>query len=1066
MGANMTSPDSPRIHADANLESAAFHHQHCDRNQEFSAPHGPHLLSAARNDNRQQLATAQSPSAEDHPVEEAATPSEGLQGPCSEEASAGHAVSSSQLCQTTAEGADNAVDTDGIARQQQQQHDDEDLQLPAGLYDLDDSGLHATMASRQAEQFPTGLRHGPHEVDSWTDDSDPADDTVDDNRRQQNVVRVPFSPVMNDEEAPTHKPPTVQKRLALPLPRQLRIAVEASGRAAPPLKRRRLPRPLPRHQSISSLSAAASSTHEPPSAYPLPTAVADTAAVSSPARSLPADRLARSSADSLGATSSSLLRLAKLADLTALQEKVTSTSQSAGSADVSNASAATVCQTATVRPSAMPMNQSLEAAGHLQQEVPGLGAAATEAAGVASEHTEEAKLRRWEKAIFGEDDSDTERDDTECDEQDSKSVPIDDQKQTASAAGSTCTRSVVPFSIKRRVMKFPNIRYRFIPLALDSQEAAVQGDTHETPAPSTVRSTQSSDSEVHSPRAQEESLAPAGSPATLHSKRANDTMHCPRPSPNPARDAPQPESSQQPSAAVKPAHHQQEPAANPKAPIAVAATPCQQEAAAPPHSPAVVAAAPSQQNAPADAESSSAVACQQPSAAKALAAPSSPPQREDANVQGIAVPFAQEIQELIDALAKLPDVANTQSQPQLKRKADALDEAEMHADGGLTDLDKLLHSDSYLQRRLLHGPEEHEDSVPQAVPPAPWRQGQPSSSHANCDEEDAPEHNEQKDKPWRRLRTKALKRDLENAESRIRELEPSFEKAQKCIHELVVRIQDQEQWYQGAWQKVAEKMQQMAHEAQAQITFWREAPLGEVELHERPYLRATVQNAFHECVPEHHRGSHACNRMRSARVTQVRQVANIRLWTQYKARRAEMVDLLKKEPTCPWAHDVLPGAAKLHELLPHIPLVHDANEVLVFHGTTKAKAQDIVHGIEGFDERCSKRELYGRAVYFSTEVCKAAQDEYLRGDGCIIIARLILGHPYQAMAGMHGNARPPKIQGGNRVHDSTVARPGIPKGKGWGKTSATQVHYEVNLSRCEAMVYPELLVDFHIDENA
>ena len=51
----------------------------------------------------------------------------------------------------------------------------------------------------------------------------------------------------------------------------------------------------------------------------------------------------------------------------------------------------------------------------------------------------------------------------------------------------------------------------------------------------------------------------------------------------------------------------------------------------------------------------------------------------------------------------------------------------------------------------------------------------------------------------------------------------------------------------------------------------------------------------------------------------------------------------------------------------------------------------------------------------------------------ITIARAILGHPFLTNGPMPTHNRPPEVNDSRAPHDSTIARPGIPNGKGQRK---------------------------------
>merc|ERR1712107_737082 len=132
-----------------------------------------------------------------------------------------------------------------------------------------------------------------------------------------------------------------------------------------------------------------------------------------------------------------------------------------------------------------------------------------------------------------------------------------------------------------------------------------------------------------------------------------------------------------------------------------------------------------------------------------------------------------------------------------------------------------------------------------------------------------------------------------------------------------------------------------------------------------------------------------------------------------------IADMLRHRYDCPWATDIAPGVRTLQDLFSWIHLHHNASEVLLLHGTSQHSAADIVR--QGFDERLTRRGLYGRGVYFTTDACKALQ--YSAGGGCFILARVLPGHPFLAEGPMDSYERPPIAEASGFPHDSTVARP-------------------------------------------
>ena len=90
---------------------------------------------------------------------------------------------------------------------------------------------------------------------------------------------------------------------------------------------------------------------------------------------------------------------------------------------------------------------------------------------------------------------------------------------------------------------------------------------------------------------------------------------------------------------------------------------------------------------------------------------------------------------------------------------------------------------------------------------------------------------------------------------------------------------------------------------------------------------------------------------------------------------------------------------------PYVNLDSYANEVLLLHGTHQSSATKIMQ--QGFDQRLAQRRLYGRGTYFTAESCKARQVGKRHHDtSCIILARVVLGHPFMAEGPMTKHERP------------------------------------------------------------
>merc|ERR1711957_633057 len=116
---------------------------------------------------------------------------------------------------------------------------------------------------------------------------------------------------------------------------------------------------------------------------------------------------------------------------------------------------------------------------------------------------------------------------------------------------------------------------------------------------------------------------------------------------------------------------------------------------------------------------------------------------------------------------------------------------------------------------------------------------------------------------------------------------------------------------------------------------------------------------------------------------------------------------------------------------------------------------------EGFDDRMTRRHFYGRGVYFTTDSCKALEYCDKGPAKCIIVARVILGHPFIAKGPMKNSERPPAVDDLPGIrHDSVIAIPGIPNGR--NGTGGRQLHWEFIVPRGDLQIYPELLVKFKL----
>jgi len=192
--------------------------------------------------------------------------------------------------------------------------------------------------------------------------------------------------------------------------------------------------------------------------------------------------------------------------------------------------------------------------------------------------------------------------------------------------------------------------------------------------------------------------------------------------------------------------------------------------------------------------------------------------------------------------------------------------------------------------------------------------------------------------------------------------------------------------------------------------------------------------------------------MRHVNIVKVEAVANIGLWKKYCTNRSDLVERLQACRGCPWVDDLVPEVAKFQDAFPHIKLERSANEVLLLHGTPAQTALQIAQ--EGFDDRLSRpNALYGTGIYLSTDPCKIMKYCGKDSRGFAILSRVLIGYPYMAQGPMKEHKRPPKVEGHHVLHDSIIARPGIPNNQNGG----TQTHWEFV---AREKVYPELIIEF------
>ena len=102
---------------------------------------------------------------------------------------------------------------------------------------------------------------------------------------------------------------------------------------------------------------------------------------------------------------------------------------------------------------------------------------------------------------------------------------------------------------------------------------------------------------------------------------------------------------------------------------------------------------------------------------------------------------------------------------------------------------------------------------------------------------------------------------------------------------------------------------------------------------------------------------------------------------------------------------VAPTVEDVARFFPRVNLDAYANEILLLHRTHQSSATKIMQ--QGFDQRLAQRRLYGRGIYFTAESCKARQVGKRHHDtSCIMLTRVVLGHPFMAEGPMTKHERP------------------------------------------------------------
>jgi hypothetical protein len=196
-----------------------------------------------------------------------------------------------------------------------------------------------------------------------------------------------------------------------------------------------------------------------------------------------------------------------------------------------------------------------------------------------------------------------------------------------------------------------------------------------------------------------------------------------------------------------------------------------------------------------------------------------------------------------------------------------------------------------------------------------------------------------------------------------------------------------------------------------------------------------------------------------ARVTRVLRVENRPLWALYQARRAFLRESMAAAAAAsggrsPPPQHRLVAAAAVQPGLERIPARAGADELVLWHGTSHARAQAIAE--HGFDARTAADDgLYGAGCYFTDLSCKAhqysAKDAPGGGEKVLVVCRVAMGWTCPITGGNERNRRAPMNPATpGRPFDSIFGQAGVGN---WGK----QLHNEFVLFEGD-QAYPEYLV--------
>mmetsp|Transcript_151094 Transcript_151094/g.384027 ORF Transcript_151094/g.384027 Transcript_151094/m.384027 type:complete len:363 (+) Transcript_151094:3-1091(+) len=178
-------------------------------------------------------------------------------------------------------------------------------------------------------------------------------------------------------------------------------------------------------------------------------------------------------------------------------------------------------------------------------------------------------------------------------------------------------------------------------------------------------------------------------------------------------------------------------------------------------------------------------------------------------------------------------------------------------------------------------------------------------------------------------------------------------------------------------------------------------------------------------------------------------VENTKLWRRYRNKAEELGTTLRQRKEVPTS--LSPRVSRLDD--PTLPRClhwwesfdHELNEVYLWHGTTKEKAEAIA--MHGMDPRVSRLSgMFGAGLYFAENSCKSGQ--YAAKDSnnshWFFLCRVMLGNPWITGSAM------PDIRREPNGYDSVVYKPWL---------FSTIGHHREFVVYDGNQVYPEYLVE-------